>query len=163
MVHATSEPGAGTEVVGGAVVSGGCGSGCDAAMVVVERAAMRPSTCCSVDCMLLSTTVWTARRIVAILGVTVELVLVAAGVDARIEVDDAGPDVVAMTVSLVEGSLRYDNNQLLSKVLNCLFEFCRRASLASNSCTEGPPPAGAIICLTAHARAKTAPWHTPTI
>ena len=50
------------------MISGGCGSGCNAAMVDVERAAMRLSTCCRVDCMLLSTTVWMARRIVAILG-----------------------------------------------------------------------------------------------
>ena len=35
---------------------------------------------------------------------------VEAGTDARVEVDDAGPDVVAMTVGLAEGSLVIGTN-----------------------------------------------------
>ena len=39
--------------------------------VAAERAAIRLSICCSVDFMLVSTTDWTVRSIVAMLGIIV--------------------------------------------------------------------------------------------
>ena len=91
--HATPEPGAVgvvrlevLAVTAMALVGGGCNAAEKVPGVVVdaERAAIRLSTCCNVDFMLLSTTDWTARSIVAMLGVIVvfeELPLLAASAE----------------------------------------------------------------------------------
>ena len=58
--------------------------------------------------------------------------------------------------------MSWEGKKLLKKIVNCLFNFCWRASQASNSCTDELPPARAIMTFCTCASAKLDPWHPPT-